>query len=192
MLRLENGNTFVYQWDTEQYVSCEGCDTVQFSNDYAQEAIVVIPKNNLAKIPNSLLMFPKTIMAYGWSGTASEGYTQVSLQIRVVPRSRPSDWVFTPEDQLDLEKILKEIGDLSQLKTTDKSDLVSAINEIYDAMSSGGQIAYKIGYGLKLDVETNTLSVDATNSVEQDNTLPITSAGVYVTVGNINALLGTI
>ena len=91
-----------------------------------------------------------------------------------------------------MEKILKEIGDLSQLKTTDKSDLVSAINEIYDAMSSGGQIAYKIGYGLKLDVETNTLSVDATNSVEQDNTLPITSAGVYVTVGNINALLGTI
>jgi hypothetical protein len=33
MLRLENGNTFVYQWDTEQYVSCEGCDTVQFSNN---------------------------------------------------------------------------------------------------------------------------------------------------------------
>ena len=109
MLRLENGNTFVYQWDTEQYVSCEGCDTVQFSNDYTQDAIVVIPKNNLAKIPNSLLMFPKTIIAYGWSGTASEGYTRVSLQIRVVPRSRPSDWVFTPEDQLDLEKILKEI-----------------------------------------------------------------------------------
>ena len=59
-------------------------------------------------------------------------------------------------------------------------------------MSSGGQIAYKIGYGLKLDTATNTLSVDATNSVEQDNTLPITSAGVYVTVGNINALLDTI
>lgn len=137
-------------------------------------------------------MFPKTIMAYGWSGTASEGYTRVSLQIRVVPRSRPSDWVFTPEDQLDLEKILKEIGDLSQLKTTDKSDLVSAINEIYDEMSSGGQIAYKIGYGLKLDSATNTLSVDTTNSVEEDNTLPITSAGVYVTVGNINALLDTI
>ena len=59
-------------------------------------------------------------------------------------------------------------------------------------MSSGGQIAYKIGYGLKLDVETNTLSVDATNSVEQDNTLPITSAAVYAEVGNINALLNTI
>ena len=30
------------------------------------------------------------------------------------------------------------------------------------------------------------------NAVEQDNTLPITSAAVYTEVGNINALLATI
>lgn len=36
------------------------------------------------------------------------------------------------------------------------------------------------------------LSVNTTNMAEQDNTLPITSAGVYATVGNIEALLKTI
>lgn len=36
------------------------------------------------------------------------------------------------------------------------------------------------------------LSVDKATAVEHDNTRPITSAAVYVTVGNINALLGTI
>lgn len=55
--------------------------------------------------------------------------------------------------------------------------------------SSGG---YRIGGGLKLDVETNTLSVDTADEVEEDNTLPITSAAVYTTVGNIEVLLGTI
>lgn len=55
---------------------------------------------------------------------------------------------------------------------------------------SGG--GYTIGAGLKLDAETNTLSVDTVNSVEEDNTKPITSAAVYTEVGNINALLNTI
>lgn len=55
---------------------------------------------------------------------------------------------------------------------------------------SGG--GYNIGYGLKLDAATNTLSVDTADKVEQDNTKPVTSAAVYTEVGNINALLATI
>lgn len=38
---------------------------------------------------------------------------------------------------------------------------------------------YNIGAGLKLDAETNTLSVDTANAVEKDNTKPVTSAAVY-------------
>lgn len=51
---------------------------------------------------------------------------------------------------------------------------------------------YNIGDGLKLDVETNTLSVDSTNEAIKDNTQPITSAGVYTQIGNINTLLESI
>lgn len=54
---------------------------------------------------------------------------------------------------------------------------------------SGG---YTIGAGLKLDPESNVLSVDTADTVEQDNTLPVTSAAVHTTIGNINALLATI
>ena len=56
--------------------------------------------------------------------------------------------------------------------------------------SGGG--GYQIGSGLKLDAETNTLSVDTAEIVEKDNTKPVTSAAVYTEVGNINALLATI
>ena len=54
----------------------------------------------------------------------------------------------------------------------------------------GGGMNYIIGDGLKL--EGRTLSVDTATEVQQDNTKPITSAAVYTTVGNIEALLETI
>ena len=57
---------------------------------------------------------------------------------------------------------------------------------------SGGGGSYTIGAGLKLDLESNILSVDTAEIVEQDNTRPVTSAAVYTTVGNIDALLATI
>lgn len=56
----------------------------------------------------------------------------------------------------------------------------------------GAAGGYQIGAGLKLDTLTNTLAVDTTNDIGQDNTLPVTSAAVYTAVGNIDALLTTI
>lgn len=46
--------------------------------------------------------------------------------------------------------------------------------------------------GENLKVVNGVLSVDTAPNVEQDNTKPITSAAVYVEVGNINALLALI
>ena len=43
-----------------------------------------------------------------------------------------------------------------------------------------------------LTLKDGVLSVNTTDQMEQDNTRPITSAGVYATVGNIEALLKTI
>ena len=88
------------------------------------------------------------------------------------------------------ERLRADMGNLADLTTEDKSSLVAAINEVRQA--GGGGTAYTIGHGLKLDAKTNTLSVDTADKMEQDNTLPITSAAVYVEVGNINALLKTI
>ena len=88
------------------------------------------------------------------------------------------------------EQLRADMGNLADLTTEDKSSLVAAINEV--RRTGGGGTAYTIGHGLKLDAKTNTLSVDTADRMEQDNTLPITSAAVYVEVGNINALLKTI
>lgn len=49
----------------------------------------------------------------------------------------------------------------------------------------------KVGENLSV-TKDGVLSVDTTDSAEQDNTKPITSAGVNLVVGNINALLAII
>ena len=43
-----------------------------------------------------------------------------------------------------------------------------------------------------LTLKDGVLSVNTADKVEEDNTLPVTSAAVYAEVGNINALLATI
>lgn len=58
--------------------------------------------------------------------------------------------------------------------------------------SGGVTLGVKIGDGLLLDEETNTLSVDVANDAEKDNTRPISSAAVDTIVGNISVLLSGI
>lgn len=55
---------------------------------------------------------------------------------------------------------------------------------------AGGGVEFETDETLTL--EDGVLSVNTAKSVEQDNTLPVTSAAVYTEVGNINALLATI
>lgn len=49
----------------------------------------------------------------------------------------------------------------------------------------------KVGENLTV-TEDGVLSVETTDDAEQDNTKPITSAGVNLVVGNINAILAII
>lgn len=43
-----------------------------------------------------------------------------------------------------------------------------------------------------ISIDDGVISVKTTDNAEQNNTLPITSAGVYAQIGNINTLLSTI
>ena len=110
---------------------------------------------------------------------------------KVQPGADPSGDVSADPALPVWQQLQKQIGDLDDLKTYNKGNLVAAINEARQSGGGGGG-GYQIGDGLKLDAETNTLSVDTADAVEKDNTKPVTSAAVYAEVGNINALLATI
>lgn len=58
--------------------------------------------------------------------------------------------------------------------------------------SSSGGVNFIPGDGLNYNTVTNTISVDTTDDAQEGNKKPITSAGVYKTIGDINAILETI
>ena len=71
-----------------------------------------------------------------------------------------------------------------------EEQIAMAVQEYFEENPIENGIQFETDRTLKL--ENGILSVNTTNQMEQDNTLPITSAGVFATVGNIEALLKTI
>lgn len=81
--------------------------------------------------------------------------------------------------------------DTIQFDFTPSKEGMSAVEPVRVTIpGSGGNVDFRTDETLTL--KDGVLSVNTTNNMEQDNTLPITSAGVFATVGNIEALLKTI
>lgn len=149
---------------------------------------------NKVVVPHEILADAGPIARVGVYGANADGLILPTVWVtlgKVMPAAEPSGDPGADPTLPIWAQLQNQIGDLDDLKTYNKDTLVDAINE---ARNSGGGTGggYNIGSGLKLDAETNTLSVDTAEAVEKDNTKPVTSAAVYTEVGNINALLATI
>lgn len=145
-------------------------------------------------VPHEVLAVPGRHARVGVYGANESGVVLPTVWVslgKVQPGADPSGDETADPSLPVWAQLQKQIGDLDDLKTYNKGNLVDAINEARSSGGSGGG-GYTIGGGLKLDAATNTLSVDTADKVEQDNTKPVTSAAVYTEVGNINALLATI
>lgn len=169
---IPDKNMRLTQWDIDRKVLISGIDLdgaeVHFASPGDDHgAYVVKPENGAAVIPNVLLTLAGTVSVYVYP----PDYTVYSVTLPVAPREKPDDYVYTPSEVLRYETLEKQIGNLDDLKTTTKSDLVSAINE---AAESGG--------GGKVDAVT-------VNGVEQpveDKTAKITVDKTTVGLGNVD------
>lgn len=156
----------VWQWDSGRRVSAPG-DEAHFARPGDDEALVVpVDGDGLADVPSQLLQSAGDLFCWAVEGDATIG----STVIRVSARPRPSDYVYTPTEVETVEGV--------------KAWVEERIAEIE---STGG---LRVGHGLR--VVDGAITVDTAGDAEPDNTLPITSAAVYVELGNIDALLATI
>ena len=149
---------------------------------------------NKVVVPHEILADAGPIARVGVYGANADGLILPTVWVtlgKVMPAAEPSGDPGADPTLPIWAQLQNQIGDLDNLKTHNKGNLVDAINEARSSGGSGGG-GYTIGEGLKLDAATNTLSVDTAEAVEKDNTKPVTSAAVYTEVGNINALLATI
>lgn len=192
-ITIADGRGALWQWDTGRRVRVDDSSVkqVHYQNKcFGRSVDVDVGDDGTAIIPDELLQDWHPLTAYAYVTDDAGGYTKVQVDLVVHKRAPPSDYVYTPTEHAGFDRLRSEIGNLDDLATEDKSTIVAAINEA--ARSGGGGTKYQIGNGLILDAKTNTLAVDTADAVERDNTKPITSAGVYLEIGNINALLATI
>ena len=169
--------------------------TAVFSN--GKTTVDVLAANwdgDTVPVPHEVLAVPGRHARVGVYGADESGVVLPTVWVslgKVQPGADPSGDETADPSLPVWAQLQKQIGDLDDLKTYNKGNLVDAIHEARSSGGSGGG-GYTIGDGLKLDAATNTLSVDTAAAVEKDNTKPVTSAAVYTEVGNINALLATI
>ena len=169
--------------------------TAVFSN--GKTTVDVLAANwdgDTVPVPHEVLAVPGRHARVGVYGADESGVVLPTVWVslgKVQSAVEPSGDPSTDPTLPVWAQLQEQIGDLNDLKTYSKDNLVAAINEARQSGGGGGG-GYQIGDGLKLDAETNTLSVDTADAVEKDNTKPVTSASVYTEVGNINALLATI
>lgn len=197
-ITIADGRGALWQWDTGRRLRVgSGVEQIHYQNRALGGSVDVdVGADGTAIIPDELLQDCHTLTAYAYVTDDTGAYTMVQQDFAVHKRAKPAGYVYTPTDQMTLQTIQRQIGDLADLTTEAHDTLVAAINEIKETGSSGyatkdkaGTI--KVGDNLKIS-EDGVLSVDTTDTAQQDNTKPMTSAGVYTLAGNIEVLLATL
>lgn len=124
---LVDGRDFLFQWDTNRYINVPGTEEVHFVQSYVQMDVAV--SDGKARIPDEMLQSAVQIKAYAYV-TADGNFTRQEKNYNIKPREKPSGYIYTPTEVLNFEQLQRQIGDLEDLSTEAKENLVAAINEI--------------------------------------------------------------
>lgn len=118
MFIIFNERKQFWQWDTGQrlIVDDDVCPEIHFCNGTNECALVckVYEKDGirLVDVPNILLQSAKTINVFAYIRDENEQYTKRSQAFFVMPRTKPSDYVYTETEVLNyysLDERLKRV-----------------------------------------------------------------------------------
>ena len=128
----------LWQWDTGRRLRVgSGVEQIHYQNRALGSSVDVdVGADGTAIIPDELLQDCHTLTAYVYVTDDTGAYTMEQQDFIVHKRAKPAGYVYTPTDQMTLQTIQRQIGDLADLTTEAKDTLVAAINEV--ARSGGG------------------------------------------------------
>ena len=164
MIKLADGRGSLYQWDTGRQVECDA-EQVHFSNHHYGTSIDVDVQNGKATIPNQLLTSATPLKAWAWVKDSNGEYTKEEQIFLVAKRNKPSDYVYTPAEIKTWQDLQNQIGDLNNLTTAHKDNLVNAINDA--AGSGGGASDFIIKMTVESDDDGNYTVTSCDATVEQ-------------------------
>ena len=121
----------LWQWDTGRRLRVgSGVEQIHYQNRALGCSVDVdVGADGTAIIPDELLQDCHTLTAYVYVTDDTGAYTMEQQDFIVHKRAKPAGYEYTPTDQMTLQTIQRQIGDLAGLTTENKSNLVAAINE---------------------------------------------------------------
>ncbi len=115
MITLEDRRNELYQWDTGRKLKVSAdCTQVHYSNKIFGRSVDVDVVDGIAIIPDQLLQSDNDLMVWAFVGTAESGYTKISKKIKVKARNKPSEYTFTPIDQITMQELSDRINALEE------------------------------------------------------------------------------
>lgn len=141
---------YIYQWDINRKVIIKGIDfdenmMIHICHVDSVEALNIEPtlsgNDIIVSIPNILLQRAAPVVLYFVrdSGNASS-YTTQSLRITVVPRAKPSDYVYTETEVLTWKSLDERLNKVEKnMSGIDEEDIANAIED-YLIKHPGGNV----------------------------------------------------
>ena len=139
--RLVSGSVEIYTAAFEFDAAWDGyAKTAVFTDDMGRSAEIALT-DNTCTVPWEILRAGRYIHIgiYGVNGDKRYPTIYIANGLRVFEGALPAN-PSQPPSPTEYEQLLSMIGDTAALKTTDKSSLVAAINEIYQAGGGGKSV----------------------------------------------------
>lgn len=145
-ITIADGRGALWQWDTGRRLRVgSGVEQIHYQNRaFGGSVDVDVGTDGTAVIPDELLQDCHTLTAYAYVTDDTGAYTMVQQDFAVHKRAKPAGYVYTPTDQMTLQTIQRQIGDLADLATEEKENLVAAINEV---ARMGGRMSLRVADG---------------------------------------------
>lgn len=145
-ITIADGRGALWQWDTGRRLRVgSGVEQIHYQNRALGCSVDVdVGTDGTAIIPDELLQDCHTLTAYAYVTDDTGAYTMVQQDFAVHKRAKPAGYVYTPTDQMTLQTIQRQIGDLADLTTEAKDTLVAAINEV---ALMGGRMSLRVADG---------------------------------------------
>lgn len=138
-ITIADGRGALWQWDTGRRVKITdgvGVKQIHYQNRcFGCSVDVDVEDDGTAIIPDELLQDYHRLTAYAYVTDDTGAYTMVQQDFAVYKRAKPADYVYTPTEHAGFDRLQRQIGNLPDLQTDAKDNLVAAINE---AAASGG------------------------------------------------------
>lgn len=99
-MKLENKREQFWQWDTGCYLLTEErFDSVDFTVPGSETVYTVLPAAGRVRVPDECLRTSGRLEVYAVSKSSEGQQTRKNFSFRIAPRSKPADYVFTPQEQ---------------------------------------------------------------------------------------------